>query len=51
MPKDVDFRNLLEENYERDMREQEWSDEEDSVDKDLDPGFSSWADYYHYKFG
>ena len=51
---DVDFKNLIDDDFERDMYEQQqdgWDDEEESLNDGLDPAFSSWADYYHYKYG
>lgn len=55
---EIDFHDLLEENDKRCKREQQqdgWDDvtkdDEDECSDGLDPGFSSWADYYNYKYG
>lgn len=29
----------------------EWDDEEEERDPNLDPGFSSWSDFYNYMYG
>jgi hypothetical protein len=29
----------------------EWDEEEEQEDPNLDPGFSSWSDYYRYMYG
>ena len=29
----------------------EWDFEEEEQDPNLDPGFSSWRDYYRYMYG
>lgn len=29
----------------------EWEEEEEQRDPNLDPGFSSWSDYYRYMYG
>lgn len=51
--KDLDFRDLLEENFEKewDEWENEESFEEEHLYDGLDEGFSSWQDYYTYKYG
>ena len=52
----IDFRDLLEEDYDGEYDEwDEWEDElsfeEEHRYDGLDPGFSSWQDYYNYMFG
>lgn len=53
--KDIDWKEVQEEDYRLDMLEQKYDDMleecEGSVEDGLDPAFSSWADYYHYMFG
>ena len=50
---EIDFKDLLEE-YDREW--DEWDDDELSFEEEhkwdgLDPGFSSWQDYYNYMYG
>ena len=55
--KDIDFRDLLEDNDERETEREwdEWEDEESFEEEHLydglDEGFSSWQDYYNYMYG
>lgn len=55
MEKKHSFRDLVDDMFEREMKEQDqdgWDDiDEESISDGLDPGFSSWADYYHFIYG